>query len=57
MAGSSWSAVVRRLVKAANTQDPIDPHAPRPTPGLGVQEGQNERETETFDPSDRQVER
>ena len=39
---------VRRLVKAANTQDPIDPTAT--APGLGVQEGQNERETETFDP-------
>ena len=39
---------LRRLVKPANTQDPIDPTAT--APGLGVQEGQNERETETFDP-------
>ncbi len=38
---------LRRLVKAANTQDPIDPTAP--ATGGGVQEGQNERETETFD--------
>jgi len=39
---------LRRLVKAVNTQDPIDPTMR--APGAGLQEGQNERETETFDP-------
>jgi len=39
---------LRRLVKAVNTQDPVDPTMR--APGAGVQEGQNERETETFDP-------
>ncbi len=39
---------LRRLVKPVNTTDPVDPSLP--ATGLGVQEGQNERETETFDP-------
>jgi hypothetical protein len=39
---------LRRLVKAVNTQDAGDPNAT--SPGFGLQEGQNERVTETFDP-------
>jgi len=41
---------LRRLVKAVNTQDPINPNST--TPGYGLQEGQNERTTETFDPKE-----
>lgn len=37
---------LRRLVKAVNTQDPINPNST--APGFGLQEGQNERVTETF---------
>lgn len=40
---------LRRLVKPVNTTDPVDPSLP--ATGAGVQEGQNERETETFNPA------
>ncbi len=39
---------LRRLVKAVNTQDPVDPT--QPATGFGLQEGQNERESEVYDP-------
>ena len=40
---------LRKLEKAVNLSDPIDPSLPNS--GFGLQEGQNERWTETWDPA------
>ena len=47
-ASSSWSAACGGWSRPPTPRHPIDPASA--ASGFGVQEGQNERETETFDP-------